>query len=65
MALLLGGCFEGTNSSCTSDCFSLNFKNGTDQAQVDAMARQACEKMGKSTPQVLERSKTTVAGHCT
>ena len=64
-ALLLSGCFEGSNTSCTSDCFSLNFKEGTDDAQVNAMAKEACEKMGKSKPQIAERTKTAAAGQCT
>ena len=65
-ALLLSGCFEGTNTSCSSDCFSMNFPEGTNQAEIDAKIKRACEGMGKTgTPQVLERTPTVVAGHCT
>jgi hypothetical protein len=65
-ALFLSGCFEGSNSSCTSDCFSLNGIEKDDPAQVDARIKAMCADMGKTgTPEILERTKNTVAGHCT
>jgi hypothetical protein len=32
---------------------------------VEAKAKKACEEMGKNgKPEITQRSKTTVAGHC-
>ena len=63
-ASLLSGCFE--NASCTSDCFSLNGIDTDDPVQLDAKIKAACASMGKTgTPQILERTKSSVAGRCT
>lgn len=65
--LCLGGCFENTgmNTSCTSHCFSLNGVENDGAEQVDAKIKRMCEDMGrKGKPEIKERTKSAVAGHC-